>query len=105
MGQGPDEQVPSQTVVPFLRVPGKAPVPDGTLWLAASLVIFNTDPALHSAWCSELTEISCEGNCLTLAAPSQFVSSYLRTHLSGRLLAAVTSIDPSVTRISISSGD
>ncbi len=105
MGQGPNEQLPDQKVVPFRGVACQPPVPDGSLWSAASLLIFESDPTLHGAWIAQLVEISSDGGCLVLAAPSRFVGSYVRTHLAGRLLAAVTSIDPSVTQINVATGD
>lgn len=96
MGQGPNEQVPDQTVVPFRAGREAPPVPDGSLWSAVSLTIFDNDPALHGAWFGQLSEISQEGARLVLAAPSPFVMNYVRTHLAGQLLAAVTRIDPTV---------
>jgi hypothetical protein len=99
MGQGPNEQAPDQTVVPFRTTAGAPPAPDGSVWGRASGVLFESDPALHQAWFGQLSQVSQEGGRLTLAASSPFVASYVRTHLSGRLLAGVTSVDPSITMV------
>lgn len=101
MGQGPDEPAPDRTVVPFRPATEQPPIPDGSLWAAASLVLFDDDPALHAAWFARLTELGRDGPRLELAAPSRFAASYIQTHLAGRLLAAVTSCDPSVTDIAV----
>ncbi|MFA8443988.1 hypothetical protein [Yoonia sp.] len=105
MGQGPEETVPDQTVVPFRSSVNLPPTPDGSLWGAASVLIHADDPGLHAAWIDKLAAVSHDGNRLVLAAPSQFVASYVRTHLAGRLLAAVTCIDPSVTQVTIIAGN
>ena len=102
MGQGPDEAVPDTTVVPFRTAGGQPPVPDGSLWAAASLVVFDSDPALHAAWFAPLVEAGRNGSRLELVAPSRFAASYIQTHLAGRLLAAVTRCDPSVTEVVVS---
>ncbi|KJZ17938.1 hypothetical protein [Loktanella sp. S4079] len=101
MGQGPQEQPASDNVVPFAKGATKAPQNDGTLWAAASRVIYESDPAIHTAWFAKVTEHNRDGALLELAAPSAFAARYIETHFAGRILAAVTACDPSVTKIRI----
>jgi hypothetical protein len=103
MGQGPDEKPVEKNVIPFVQAEIVAPQNDGTVWSAASRLIYDNDPAIHVAWFSKVTEIGREGTVLELAAPSAFVARYIETHYSGRILAAVTSCDPSVTTVRVAS--
>lgn len=99
MGQGADETPDTNTVVPFPTGAVAPPVPDGTLWSAASTMIYENDPALHAAWFAPLTEVAKDGRKLILSAPTRFAASYIQTHLMGRVLAAVTTCDPTVVDI------
>ncbi|WP_106746163.1 hypothetical protein [Yoonia maritima] len=101
MGQGPQEQPASENVVPFAKAGAEAPQNDGTIWAAASRVMFDNDPAVHAAWFSKVTEVGRDGPRLELAAPSAFAARYIETHYAGRVLAAVTACDPSVTTVRI----
>ena len=51
-----------------------------------------------------LTQASLGEGHLELLAPSRFVASYVRTHLMGRLLAAVTVIDVSISKVNVTEG-
>ncbi len=93
MGQGGKASDPARTVVPFPGQLGPSPATDGSLWSAVSHMLHAGDAALYSAWFAKLHEVSCEDGCLTLAAPSPFVRSYIETHLRVRLLSAVTAVD------------
>ena len=101
MGQGPDEKPASENVVPFAKAGVAAPQNDGTVWAAASRVIFDSDPVVHAAWFAKLTEVARDGARLELAAPSAFAARYIETHYAGRVLAAVTACDPSITTVRV----
>lgn len=102
MGQGGN--VPDNTVVPFPpsgKVP-VAPVPDGSVWSAASVLLHEQDAALHTAWFARLVQAGAGQGRLELVAPTRFTASYVQTHLLGRILAAVAMVDPTITKITIS---
>lgn len=101
MGQGGSTSDPVQTVVPFPGKPAPTPAADGSLWSAVSQVLHAGDAALYSAWFAKLHEVSCEDGCLTLAAPSPFVRSYVETHLRVRLLSAVTAVDGGLREVRV----
>lgn len=101
MGQG--GEAPDETVVPF-PAGGKAmdaPVPDGSVWSAASVLLHAQDAALHAAWFARLAQAEAGQGRLELVAPSRFAASYVQAHLTGRILAAVTQIDPGITIVSV----
>lgn len=101
MGQG--GEAPDDTVVPF-PTHGKlpvAPAPDGSVWSAASVLLHEQDVALHTAWFGRLVQAEAGKGRLELIAPTRFAASYVQTHLLGRLLAAVTLVDPTITLIEI----
>lgn len=101
MGQGPQEQLANENVVPFAKGVSVAPQNDGTLWAAASRKIHDIDPILHAAWFAKLTEVVCEDAFLELAAPNAFAARYIEANYAGRILAAVTACDPNVTTVRI----
>lgn len=84
--------------------PGPAPTTDGTTWAAAQARLHAAGDARYGAWLGALVQISCEGGCLTLAAPSRFHASYVQTHLAQAILAAVQGLDPSVRSVQIDAG-
>ncbi|WP_102224857.1 DnaA N-terminal domain-containing protein [Acidimangrovimonas sediminis] len=86
-------------VVPLRTV--AAPARDGTLWREAQAALHAADPAAFGAWFGPLEEVSAEEGCLTLLAPSLFHANYVRTHLSGRLEAAVRRLDPSIRSVRV----
>lgn len=90
----------TSNVVPFGRA-GAAPTDDGTLWAAASARLWREDAAIHAAWFARLIEAERVGGCLILTAPSSFAASYVTVNLSERLLAAISSEDPSVRSVKI----
>lgn len=102
MAAGPNE-TPATNVVPLRSAPAGqgAPSDDGTLWSAASRSIHATDPALHAAWFAGLVEIGREGARLDLAAATPFAANYIRTHFAGRLLAAISALDPAITEVRV----
>jgi DNA-binding MarR family transcriptional regulator len=109
MGRGPDETLPEEglpgaadNVVPFSRGTGQgAPIGDGTLWAAASRLIWESDATLHAAWFARLVETERSATMVELCAPSAFAARYIQTHFAGRLLAAVSSFDPGITEVRV----
>lgn len=99
-GQSETAETPGN-VVPF-----RGPVGQGTegnnensLWAAASRRLAQADPAMHGAWFAPLIETDRSATGLTLRAPSKFAANYIRTHLIGRLLAAVSAEDAGVISV------
>ena len=92
----PDEKT---NVVPLRRV--AAPPADGTTWTAAQEILHGQGASEYGAWLHALTELDCGAGRLVLSAPSRFHASYVETHLSARILAAVRSIDPSISDVRI----
>jgi DNA-binding MarR family transcriptional regulator len=107
MAQGTDETAPlKDNIVPFTRTVGQGgPVADGSLWSAASKLIWEVDPGLHGAWFANVVEAGREGATVDLLAPSRFVAQYIETHFAGRLLAALSSCDPGVTDVRVRAGE
>lgn len=102
MGRGAEEEQAPTNVVPFRGGAGQGgPVHDGTVWQAASHQLWSEDAALHTAWFAGLAELDRVGPRLELAAPSRFIATYVETHFAGRLLAAVSSCDPTITEVSV----
>lgn len=106
MAAGPQEAA-GGTVTPFpgrtVPRPGTLPDADGSVWGAASRLLWETDPAAHGAWFAKLAEIGVEtgrtGRRIELGAPSRFAASYVETHFKGRLLAALSHVDPTITEV------
>ena len=107
MAQGAEETaLAKDNIVPFTRAAGQGPpVADGSLWAAASKLIWQADPVLHGAWFANVVEAGREGATVDLLAPSRFVAQYIDTHFAGRLLAALSSCDPGVTDVRIRAGE
>ena len=59
------------------------------------------DAATFDAWFRPLVESGAAEGVLSLTAPSRFHATYLRTHLAGRLQAAVRRADPSLASVRI----
>ncbi len=76
------------------------PLPAGAgLWLRAQARLQAEDPALFAAWFRPLVELGTEGGLLELAAPSRFHASYVTTHLTARLLAALRAEDGTIRAV------
>lgn len=80
-----------------------APVADGSLWAEVQALLHHEDGATYGAWFHCLTEIDVTEGCLSIAAPTRFQATYIKTHLMARLLAAVRRVAPHVHSISIES--
>ncbi|OYU17785.1 MAG: hypothetical protein CFE34_13890 [Rhodobacteraceae bacterium PARR1] len=89
---------PAPNVVSF---PGSAPpLPkDAGLWARAQARLHAEDPALFAAWFRPLVELGAEGGLLELAAPSRFHASYVTTHLTARVLAALRAEDGTIRAV------
>ena len=105
MGQGADAPQQDKTVIPFPSgTAAAAPEQDGTLWAAAAQLLFEDDAAMHAAWLSGLQQAHAGQGRLELVAKTQFVASYVRNHLIGRVHAAVTMINPDIRTVTVSAG-
>lgn len=92
-----------ENVVP-LRTQSDAPVPDAgdaTEWGLARHALRAGDPGLYGAWLHALRRQERAGGRVILKAPSRFHASYVQTHLIGRLIAALTEVDPSVSSVDV----
>lgn len=99
---GPDAPAaPAANVVSF---PGAtAPPPaDGTLWARAQARLMAEDPALYAAWFRQLADVGASGGVQELAAPTRFHATFVATHHSARLLAALRREDATIRSLSIS---
>lgn len=87
-----------------LPVSGVAPMPsaeDQTEWGLARHVLRAQDEGLYAAWLHALDRQSRAGDRLVLRAPSRFHASYVQTHLTGHILAAMRSIDSGVGAVDV----
>ena len=92
----PDTPAPGATVVPF-----PLPAAEGTLWPQALRLLVQADPVAARTWMQGLRDEGTERGCLRLVARGRYQASYLRTHLQGRLLAAVQQVDNRISALSI----
>lgn len=95
---------PSVSDVVPLPVRGNVPAPQitgNTEWALARAVLHAEDQGLYGSWIQALIRIERAGCRLSLRAPSRFHAAYVQTHLTGRLLAAVQTVDSDVTEIAI----
>lgn len=90
-GQGVSNVVPLRAVPP--------PAADGSIWAAAQARLHAADAATYGAWFHPLVEAGLEVGCLTLTAPTRFHARYVEQHLKERLLAALRSVDPSISEV------
>jgi len=107
---GPDYAVRMQgasadegNVVPMVPK-GQVSAPDisgGDEWSLAQAVLFQEDPSLYAAWLKGLTRAERVGGRLTLKAPSRFHAAYVQTHLMGRVLGVVQSVDADVSDLGL----
>lgn len=95
--KGPDAG--AGNVVPFRRA-DDGPQAEG-LWGRVCETLRAEDAATFDAWFRPLVESGASEGVLSLTAPSRFHATYLRTHLAGRLQAAVRRADPSLASVRI----
>lgn len=97
----PAEDAPAEAkVIPFPQ----APLPrEGSLWAEVARRLQAEDAAIFRAWFARLEEREGQGDEMVLEAPSAFLASYIRTHLMGRLQAALAACAPGV-RLVLSQG-
>lgn len=106
-GAGGPAQVADPNVIPFQprsRTDAAQGVAEGA-WGRVLAKLGQEAPAQTSAWFGQLSEMSHDGGCVTLAAPSRFVADYVNTHFVSRLLTAYAEIDPGVRRIEVTAVD
>lgn len=92
-----------ENVVP-LRTDTEGPTPntsDATEWGLARHALRAQDPGLYAAWIHALIRSGRAGGRVMLRAPSRFHASYVQTHLTGRILAALRDVDVSVQAVEI----
>ncbi|MBW7057231.1 hypothetical protein KY389_11090 [Paracoccus bogoriensis] len=97
---GEGNAIPSAdaNVVPFRR---SVPATEPGLWGRMRMILNAEDPVIYGAWFAPLIEIEQAEGILTLAAPSRFHATYLRTHLLTRLETAGRRLDPSLRGLRI----
>lgn len=61
------------------------------------------DPALFEAWLVVLTDDGREGDSLSLIVPTRYHASYVATHLTKRVLAAVRRANSSIRSVRLRS--
>lgn len=89
-------------VVQFPGASAAAPdVSDGSVWSLASALLHAEDAQIYGAWLRGLTQDSLEAGRLRLRAPSKFHAHYVHTHLLGRILAALKTVDGEVETVSV----
>lgn len=76
-------------------------ISSGTEWALAQALLHSEDAALFGSWIAALCRESRAGGRLTLRAPSLFHATYVQSHLSARLKAAVRSVDSDVSEVVI----
>lgn len=93
-------QAPAPNVVSFPTAVPSLPA-DASPWARAQVRLQAEDPALYAAWFRPLVESGTEGGLLELAAPSRFHASYVTTHLTARLLAALRAEDGTIRAVRV----
>lgn len=93
-------QVPAPNVVSFPTAASPLPA-DASPWARAQARLQAEDPALYAAWFRPLVDLGAEGGLLELAAPSRFHASYVTTHLTARLLAALRAEDGTIRAVRV----
>lgn len=79
----------------------QAPAQDGTEWALAQAILQAEDPGTYASWLHNLKRQERAGGRIVLRAPSRFHGAYVQTHLLGRLLATVQSVDADVSEIAV----
>ncbi len=99
--QGP--AAPAATPTNVVAFPSALPAPpaDGAPWSRAQARLMAEDPALYAAWFRHLAETGCTGGLLELSAPSRFHATFVTTHHSARLLAALRREDATIRALVI----
>ncbi len=98
---GAGQGLADSNVIPFTSVDMAPPIDDGSFWSRLSVLLQQEDASTYTAWYRHLQEAGREGGTLLLTSPSKFHSAYVETHLSGRLLFAAASLDPSIKGVRI----
>ena len=70
-------------------------------WRAISARLKEQDPKIYNAWFAQLNAVDCDGEVLSLVAPSRFVSDYVRTHFLSRLMTAALAEGCNLEKIKI----
>jgi len=91
---------PAPNVVSFPSQTTPLP-PEAGLWARAQARLQAEDPAIFAAWFRPLAELGAEGGLMEVAAPSRFHASYVTTHLSARLLAALRAEDGTIRAVRV----
>lgn len=86
-------------VVPF--APIGAAEGDPSLWGRALGLLQAENATAFAAWIAGLEMIAADGGQIVLRAPSAFHASYVATHLSGGILAALRRVDPMVVTVRV----
>ena len=96
---GPQTPVASAPNVVSFPAPPQ-PLPNGAgLGARAQARLQAEDPARFAAWFRPWVEVGTEGGLIELAAPSRFHASYVTTHLTARLLAALRAEDGTIRAV------
>ncbi|TRD17736.1 DnaA N-terminal domain-containing protein [Palleronia caenipelagi] len=96
-----DPQAMETNVVPIRRDPAALPSEDGTIWPSAARALRDHSAQLFEAWFVKLVPVGQDGGVFSFTAPSRFVADYVQTHLSLRLLAALSAADSSIREIRV----
>jgi hypothetical protein len=96
---GPVPAGTEPNVIPF-PAPAPQTPPEGH-WARVSERFRAEQPALHAAWVQPLMLQADDAQTLTLAAPSRFHGSYVRTHLLDTLLRLCRAERPGITALVI----
>ena len=88
----------SANVVPLHPSPALA-IDLSSIWGRARQALRLADPATYRSWFQPLAEAGEDDGALTLTAPSLFHARYVEQHLMDPLLAAVSSVEPSIRKI------
>ncbi len=90
IGQG------SKSIKSTPKVEGEASV-----WGKIAAEYRATDEAIYKAWIHKLDFVRNEDGQLTLAAPTNYHATYVKTHLADNLLSIASGHDQSIKRINI----
>lgn len=88
------------TIVPF-----PTPATECGVWPDALRMLTQDDPVTARTWLQGLREGRRANDRLHLIARGRYQATYLRTHLTGRLLAALMRVDPQISALTIEHED
>lgn len=95
---GTPEDTPAN-VVPLHADTVPIPAEDGTDWPKVAATLQAQDPTIFASWFARLNLIETESGVWVFQTATQFEATYIKTHLYGKIFAAVAAQDRSARKL------